>query len=111
MGPRLFHQAYCMTFDSFSCMHHILLPYIDISIKYGGSSSNLLVFEAGDLFHRLENGLMKKDHDKPRFVLFGNNAYLNTSYIATPFPTVSSNQEQRSKDNYNFYHSQLCIRV
>ena len=41
MGPRLFHQAYCMTFDSFSCMHHILLPYITDAVhkqekyKYG----------------------------------------------------------------------------
>jgi hypothetical protein len=84
---------------------------LDIFIKYGRSSSDLLAFEASDLFHPLENGLMKKDHNKPRFVLFGDNAYLNTSYIATPFPTVSSNQEQRSKDNYTFYHSQLCIRV
>ncbi len=41
MGPRLFHQAHCMTFDSFSCMHHILLPYITDTVhkqekyKYG----------------------------------------------------------------------------
>ena len=52
---------------------------------------------------------MKKDADKERFVLFGDNAYLNTSYMATPFPNVSGNPQMKSKDNYNFYHSQLPI--
>lgn len=33
------------------------------------------------------------------------------AYIATPFPNVSSNQEHRSKKNYNFHHSQLHIRI
>lgn len=81
---------------------------IDISVKYGGLSSDLLAFEASDLFHHLENHLMKKDHNKPRFVLFDDNVYLNISYNTTQFPNVSSNQEQRS---YNLYHLQLCIRV
>ena len=39
--------------------------------------------------------------------LFGDNAYLNSHYMVTPFPNVSSG----SKDDFNFYHSQLCIRV
>lgn len=54
---------------------------------------------------------MKKDVEKERFVLFGDNAYLNTSYMATPFPNVAGNEDMKSKDNYNFYHSQLRIRV
>jgi hypothetical protein len=52
---------------------------IDISIKYGGATSDCLAFEASDLHRRLENGLMKKDGEKERFVLFGDNAHLNTS--------------------------------
>ena len=71
---------------------------LDISIKYGGSSSDCLAFEASDLYTRLERGLLQ-----PGLVLFGDNAYLNSRYMATPFPGVSAG----SKDDYNFYHSQV----
>jgi hypothetical protein len=84
---------------------------LDISIKYGGASSDCLAFEASELHTRLENGLMKKDGDKERFVLFGDNAYLNTSYMATPFTNVAGDPNRAAEDNYNFYHSQLRIRV
>ncbi len=39
--------------------------------------------------------------------MFGDNAYINLSFMAAPFPNVSSG----SKDDYSFYHSQLCICV
>ena len=77
----------------------------------GGASSDCLAFVASELHTRLENGLMKKDGEKERFVLFGDNAYLNTSYMATPFPNVAGNEDMKSKDNYNFYHSQLRIQI
>jgi hypothetical protein len=54
---------------------------------------------------------MKKDGNKPRFVLFGYNAYLNSPFMATPYSNVSGDPEKRTKDDYNFYHSQLHIRV
>ena len=38
---------------------------------------------------------------------FGDNAYLNTPYMATPYAAVSGG----TKDAYNFYHSQLRIRI
>eukprot|EP00804_Cyclotella_cryptica_P022404 CCRYP_020044-RA/>CCRYP_020044-RA protein AED:0.32 eAED:-0.07 QI:0/0/0/1/1/1/2/0/430 len=85
------------------CRGHIL----DISINYGGSSSDCIAFEGSDLYHRLQNGLMKKDGNKPRFVLFGDNAYLNSSFMATPYPNVSGDPNKKTKDDYNFYHSQL----
>jgi hypothetical protein len=45
-------------------------------------------------------------------VLFGDNAYLNTQYMVTPYTNVSgNNEEQVTKDDYNFFHSQLRIRV
>jgi hypothetical protein len=72
--------------------------FLDISIKYGGSSSDCLAFEASDLCRRLEDGLLH-----PGLVLFGDNAYINRSYMATPFPNVSSG----GRDDYNFYHSQV----
>lgn len=54
---------------------------------------------------------MKKDNDKPTYIMFGDNVYLNSAYMATPYPNVSENPKQMSKDNYNFYHSQLHIQV
>ena len=84
---------------------------LDISIKNGGSASDCVAFEASDLYKRLENGLMHQDGDNRRFVLFGDNAYLNTSYMATPFTNVSGDPNRAVEDNYNFYHSQLRIRV
>ena len=79
---------------------------LDISIGYGGSSSDCLAFERSELFDRCEAGLMKNGK-----VLFGDNAYLNTSYMATPYTNVAGNQQHMTKDDYNFFHSQLRIRV
>ena len=78
----------------------------DISIGYGGSSSDCLAFERSELFERCEAGLMKNGK-----VLFGDNAYLNTHYMATPYTNVSGNEEHVTKDDYNFFHSHLRIRV
>jgi len=75
---------------------------LDLSIKCGGSSSDCLAFEASNLYSRLVRGLLA-----PGLVLFGDNAYINSSFMATPFPNVSSG----NKDDYNFFHSQLRIRV
>jgi hypothetical protein len=75
---------------------------LDMSINYGGASSDCLAFEASDLYQRLENGLLANG-----LVLFGDNAYLNTQYMATPFPNVTSGSE----DTYNFYHSQVRIKI
>jgi hypothetical protein len=79
---------------------------LDISIGYGGSSLDCLAFERSELFDRCEAGVMKNGK-----VLFGDNAYLNTQYMATPYTNVSGNEEQVTKDDYNFFHSQLRIRV
>jgi hypothetical protein len=52
---------------------------LDISIQYPGSTSDCLAFEGMSLFHRLEEGILD-----PTLCLFGDNAYLNTPYMATP---------------------------
>ena len=75
---------------------------LDISIIYPGSSSDCLAFEGMSLFHKLEEGILA-----PGLCLFGDNAYLNTPYMATPYAAVSGG----TKDSYNFYHSQLRIRI
>jgi len=74
---------------------------LNISIVYDGASSDCLAFEGSDIFQHLESGLPHDD-----LVLFGDNAYLNSKYMVTPYPIVSSG----GKDDYNFYHSQLRIR-
>ncbi len=71
-----------------------------MSIVYGGASSDCLAFEGSVVYHQLEHGLL---HDN--LVLFGDNAYLNSKFMVTPFPNVSSG----SKDDFNFFHSQLRI--
>jgi hypothetical protein len=76
--------------------------FLDISIGLPGASSDCIAFEGSDLYERLEGGLLKNG-----LVLYGDNAYINTRYMATPFPNVSSG----SKDDYNFFQSQLRIRV
>ena len=75
---------------------------LDLSIGLPGASSDCIAFEGSDLYERLEGGLLKNG-----LVLYGDNAYINTRYMATPFPNVSSG----SKDDYNFFQSQLRIRV
>ena len=84
---------------------------LDISIKFGGSSSDCLAFEGSELYRRLDNGLLLHDEGNDRFVLFGDNAYLNTPFMATPFTNVSGDANCAAEDSYNFYHSQLRIRV
>ena len=71
---------------------------LDISILYPGSTSDCLAFKSMSLFRILEECI-----SAPGLCLFGNNAYLNTTYMmATPYSTASG-----TKDAYNFYHSQV----
>ena len=79
---------------------------LDISVAYGASAADCVAFEASDLHALLECGILK-----PGYVLVGDNAYLNSSYMATPYFNVSGKPNKKIEDNYNFYHSQLRIRV
>ena len=67
-----------------------------------GSTSDILAFESSTIYHELEGGLLA-----PGLCLFGDNAYINSSFMATPFSNISGG----SKDAYNFYHSQLRINI
>ena len=75
---------------------------LNISITYGGSLSDCLAFEASSLHKRLEDGLLADG-----LVIFGNNAYLNTKYMATPYPNIAGSDQDWSRDNYNFSHLQV----
>jgi hypothetical protein len=71
---------------------------LDISIAYGNLSLDCLAFKRSELFERCENGLMKNG-----LVLFGDNAYLNTEYMATPYTYVSGNPEYIKKMTIIFF--------
>ena len=76
--------------------------FLDILIVFPGSTSDCLAFEGMSLFRKLEDGLLA-----PGLCLFGDNTYLNTTYMATPYTGAGSG----GRDNYNFYHSQVRIRI
>ena len=76
---------------------------LDLSIKFPGSTLDCLAFEASSLYQRLNtNGFLAEG-----LCLFGDNAYLNAPYMATLFTGAMAG----SVDTYNFYHSQLRLRV
>lgn len=76
---------------------------LDISIKCPGSASDLFAFENSTLCKNLET----KGFLAEGLCLFGDNAYVNKPYMATPFLHTTSGP----RDSYNFFHSQLRIRV
>ena len=75
--------------------------FIDIDISHPGATSDYLAFSVSSLKRRLVSGLLLAGK-----YIFGDNAYVNESYMATPYRTPNT-----AKDNYNFYHSQLRINV
>ncbi len=51
--------------------------FLDISIRYPCSTSDMLAFEGRKLYKKLEGGLLA-----PGLCFFGDNAYINKSYMA-----------------------------
>ena len=77
--------------------------FLNISIKYPGSCSDFVAFDTSDFRRRLDGvGFLH-----PSLYLFGDNAYVNSRYMATPYANVS----RGTKDSYNFYHSRLRINI
>jgi len=76
--------------------------FLDVLMGHPASTSDHLAFSSSSLCHKLEGGLLA-----PGLCLFGDNACVNTNHMATPFKSVSSG----SKDDHNFYHSQLRIKA
>ena len=78
--------------------------FLSISILYGASASDLLSFKASYLRILLQRpGFLA-----PGLCLFGDNAYVNRAFMATPYPNVTNDTE---RDSYNFFHSQLWINI
>jgi DDE superfamily endonuclease len=77
--------------------------FLDIYLKHPASTSDYLAFSSSPLFCSLE----KEGFMKPGLCLFGDNAYVNTSYMATPYKAV----KEGSKDAYNYFHSNCRITI
>jgi len=82
--------------------------FLDISIHYGASASDLLAFEVSAIRTLLETpGFLAEG-----LCLFGDNAYVNTPWMATPYPNIRASMDDgKIKDTYNYLHSQLRITV
>eukprot|EP00804_Cyclotella_cryptica_P014762 CCRYP_017415-RA/>CCRYP_017415-RA protein AED:0.21 eAED:0.25 QI:0/0/0/1/1/1/2/0/244 len=58
--------------------------FLDISITHGASAADCLAFENSELYKRLQKGVLAED-----LVLFGDDAYINSIFMATPYPNTS----------------------
>jgi hypothetical protein len=77
--------------------------FLDIYLKHPASTSDYLAFCSSPLFCSLESeGFMKSG-----LCIFGDNAYVNTPYMATPYKAV----KEGSKDAYNYFHSNCRITI
>jgi DDE superfamily endonuclease len=73
--------------------------FLDVCLRHPASTSDFLAFTTSPLYHKLERPGFLADG----LCIFGDAAYTNNRYFATPFKSVSSGP----KDDYNFYHSQV----
>jgi hypothetical protein len=77
--------------------------FTDVSICHPGATSDYLAFESSTLKYKLHQQGFLLDS----LCVYGDNAYVNTPHVATPFKNVSNGP----KDAYNFFHSQLRINI
>jgi len=75
-----------------------------VSILHPGTAADILCFTTSAIGHKLENN---PSFLAPGLCLFGDNAYVNAPCMATLFKGIRSGP----KDDYNFYHSQVCINI
>ena len=68
-----------------------------ISVQHPVSASDYLAFVTSSLYVQFTEGegLLKE------FCLYGDNAYVNDTYMADPFPNTSNGP----RASYNYYHS------
>ena len=77
--------------------------FLDVCIGHPASTSDYLCFATSALKIKLEDrGFLAKG-----LCIFGDNAHTNTFCMATPFKNVKSGP----KDDYNFFHSSLRIKI
>ena len=73
--------------------------YTYVSIQHPTSALDYLAFVTSSLYGQFTEG-----EGLPKgFCLYGDNAYVNDTYMAVPFPNTSYGP----RDSYNYYHSQV----
>jgi DDE superfamily endonuclease len=77
--------------------------FLDVEIRHPGATSDFLAFQTSDL----NNKLQSPNFLHPELAIYGDCAYVNSSYMATPYKGVSGG----NKDAYNFFHSQVRINI
>lgn len=78
--------------------------FLDVSISHPASASDYLAFITSSLYQKLTS---VDTALPPGYCLYGDNAYVNDSFMAVPFPNTASGP----KDSYNYYHSQVRINI
>jgi hypothetical protein len=68
-------------------------------IEHSAATLDYLAFSTSALKHKLERNRFLG----PKLCLFGDNAYVNTSYMAKTYKGANGG----TKDNYHFYQSQV----
>ena len=72
-------------------------------MQHPASASDYLAFVTSSLY-----GQLTEQAGLPAgYCLYGDNAYVNESYMVVPFQAMSNGP----KDSYNFYNSQVRINI
>lgn len=77
--------------------------FLDVEIKFPGATSDFYAFLNSDFRKKLETPQFLDDG----LCLYGDNAYVNSSYMMVPFKGAQNG----AKDAFNFYHSSLRINI
>jgi len=77
--------------------------FLEVWIKNPALSSDFISFVCSNYYKKLAD--KSKDFLCPDLRLFGNNAYVQMKFMMVPYKGV----ESRQIDDFNFFHSQVCI--
>ena len=75
-----------------------------IYICFDTTSCFCISFAMSSLYGHLTN---EDTHLPSGYCLYGDNAYVNDTYMAVPYPSISSGP----KDAYTYFHSQVRINI
>ena len=78
-----------------------------VELRFPGAASDFYAFEESNLKKKIEKKKNNKSFLRPGYCLFGDNAYVNSPYMCTPWRNVGSGP----KDAMNFFHSSLRIII